>query len=31
MEVLNINGLHIENDDGDLEFNIAYAPEDIIV
>ncbi|KAG4947521.1 hypothetical protein JHK87_043528 [Glycine soja] len=28
--VLNVNGLNIENDDGDLEFNIAHAPEDII-
>lgn len=30
MEIPNVNGLNIQDDDGDLEFNIALAPKDVI-
>ncbi|KAG4912553.1 hypothetical protein JHK82_053138 [Glycine max] len=29
MEIPNVNGLNIQDDDGDLEFNIALAPKDM--
>jgi len=30
MEIPNANGLNIQDDDGDIEFNIALTPEDVI-